>query len=82
MNLTKSELKLFENILNKYGSNDFFEEEYSYSYTIYKNLIKKNILIFEIFLINNELVTKYKISESFYKKYIRSKKLSNFISPS
>ncbi len=82
MNLTKSELKLFEYLLDKYGSDIFFEEEYSYNYTIYKNLIKKNILIFEIFLINNELVAKYKISESFYKKYIRSKKLSNFLSPS
>ena len=82
MNLTKSELKLFEYLLDKYGSDIFFEEEYSYNYTIYKNLIKKNILIFEIFLINNELVAKYKISESFYKKYIRTKKLSNFLSPS
>ena len=52
MNLTKSELKLFEYLLDKYGSNNFFEEEYLVRGYLEGIFFKENIK--ELWIIFNE----------------------------
>lgn len=81
MNLTKSELKLFEYLLDKYGKDEPFVEDDS-SLSKYVKLIASNILDFSFIYTNDEIIYEYKINSEFYRKYIRTKKLSNFLSPS
>ena len=81
MKLTNEQKQQIYFLIDKYGK-DYFNYNYN-EHKIYLDVIMNSSIFRQIFLLtSNSLISQFKIRDDFYKKYIRSKKLSNFISPS
>ncbi len=80
MKLTNEQKQMIDYLLDKYGK-DLFNYNYN-EHKIYLDVIMNRSIFRHDLVLTNGLISQYKIREDFYKKYIRSKKLSNFLSPS
>ena len=79
MKLTNEQKQQIYLLIDKYGT-----EWFDYNNTehrMYRGVINNIFFENKLLLVgkNNDLISQYKIKDEFYKKYIRSKKLSKFI---
>jgi len=81
MNITNEQGHMIDFLLDKYGKDHF---NYNYKeHKIYLDVITNSSIFSHNFVLtSNNLISQYIIRNDFYKKYMRSKKLSKFLSPS
>lgn len=82
MKLTNEQKQKIYFLIDKYGT-EWFDYN-NIEHKMYRDVINNTFFENRVLLVgkNNDLISQYKIRDEFYKKYIRSKKLSNFLSPS
>ena len=82
MKLTNEQKQQIYFLIDKYGT-EWFDYN-NIEHKMYRDVINNTFFENRVILVskNNGLISQYKIRDEFFLKYNRSKKLSNFISPS
>ncbi len=82
MKLTNEQKQKIYFLLDKYGHKWF--DYNNIEHKMYRDVINNTFFENRLILVskNNDLISQYKIRDEFFLKYNRSKKLSNFLSPS
>ena len=78
MKLTNEQKQQIYLLIDKYGTEwfDYNNTEHRMYRGVINTFFENKLLLVGK---NNDLISQYKIKDEFYKKYIRSKKLSKFI---
>ncbi len=82
MKLTNEQKQKIYFLIDKYGT-EWFDYN-NIEHKMYLGVINNTFFENRLLLVgkNNDLISQYKIRDEFFLKYNRSKKLSNFLSPS
>lgn len=82
MKLTNEQKQKIYFLIDKYGT-EWFDYN-NIEHKMYRDVINNTFFENKLILVgkNNDLISQYKIRDEFFLKYNRSKKLSNFLSPS
>ena len=82
MKLTNEQKQQIYFLIDKYGT-EWFDYN-NIENKMYRGVINNTFFENRLLLVskNNDLISQYKIRDEFFLKYNRSKKLSNFLSPS
>jgi hypothetical protein len=82
MKLTNEQKQQIYFLIDKYGT-EWFDYN-NIEHKMYLGVINNTFFENRLLLVgkNNDLISQYKIRDEFFLKYNRSKKLSNFLSPS